>query len=182
MSDKAALRSILITARSALAIETRKQWNDAICKQIIAWWTQNQPKTIGVYWPIRGEPDLQPAYHDLAMRGVQLALPMVAGKNKPLSFLAWRPGDPLTKDAMGVSIPASPHIIAKTDALFIPCVGFNEAGFRLGYGGGFYDRTLSGSNRPLAIGVAYSCARADFDSEAHDIALNAIITEQSSFV
>jgi 5,10-methenyltetrahydrofolate synthetase len=64
--------------------------------------------------------------------------------------------------------------------VLLPCVGFNGQRMRLGYGGGFYDRTLAAVPRPLALGVAYSCARADFAGEAHDIALDAIFTEREA--
>jgi 5-formyltetrahydrofolate cyclo-ligase len=178
MNDKATLRRMLLAERAILNKETRTHWDDAICKGIMTWWQRRPSKTIGVYWPIRGEPDLHLVYRDLALRGVQLALPMVSDKDGPLRFLAWQPGDPLTKDAMGVSIPANTNSIVKPDVLLIPCVGFNAAGFRLGYGGGFYDRTLSEPNRPFTIGIAYSFGRVDFDNETHDIALDMILTEE----
>ncbi len=78
---------------------------------------------------------------------------------------------------MGVQVPAASSAEVAPELLLIPCVGFNQERFRLGYGGGFYDRTLAARPRPRAIGVAYECSRAEFSVEAHDIALDAVVTE-----
>ncbi len=158
----------------------RRQWDAAIGAQIIAWWTTHPVQSLGVYWPIRDEPDLRPAYAELANRGVKLALPVAAARDAPLSFAPWIPGDAMVKDALGVSIPASSVPSMQPEALLIPCVGFNAARIRLGYGGGFYDRTLAAAPRPLAIGIAYSYAAAEFDADPHDVGLDLIITETSA--
>jgi 5-formyltetrahydrofolate cyclo-ligase len=177
MPKKTALRHLLLASRRAISADLRHQWDAAIGNQVLAWWTAHPLLTLGVYWPIRGEPDLRPTYADLATRGVHLSLPVVAGKNLPLTFAAWAPGDALVKDAMGISIPAKIDVVIAPDALLIPCVGFNHSRMRLGYGGGFYDRTLAAAPRPLAIGIAYACALATFDADPHDIRLDRIITE-----
>lgn len=177
MSDKTALRRALLAARNALTTETRKQWDAAIGTQIMTWWNMHPVQTLGVYWPIRNEPDLRFVYDDLATRGVQLALPIVINKAAPLKFAAWTPGDPLVKDAMGVAIPATADAIIAPEALLIPCVGFNAMRMRLGYGGGFYDRTLAASPRPMTIGIGYACALATFHGAPHDVALDMIMTE-----
>lgn len=178
-SDKALLRRTLLANRQAIPPEVRQQWDAEISMRVIAWWQAHRTPTLGVYWPIRGEPDLHPAYVELTSRDVRLALPIVAGKDAPLRFIEWRPGDPLQKDAFGVAIPVSGAEI-RPHALLIPCVGFNERYYRLGYGGGFYDRTLAVPPRPRTIGVAYACARAAFDADAHDVPLDAILTESAS--
>jgi 5-formyltetrahydrofolate cyclo-ligase len=175
-SNKIALRRELLANRQAIAIEVRHEWNATLCAQLIAWSEMHPVRTLGVYWPIRGEPDLRSCYVELAARGIRMALPVVADRNAPLSFIEWKPGDALVKDAFGVAIPEAGTEV-KPDALLIPCVGFNEQRFRLGYGGGFYDRTLAVQPRPVAIGISYACARAAFDADAHDIALDAVITE-----
>lgn len=144
----------------------------------LAWWNANPVQALGVYWPIRCEPDLRAAYAELASRGVQLALPMVVARDAPLQYACWRPGELLVKDSMGVMVPKAVRVI-QPDALLVPCVGFNAGNIRLGYGGGFYDRTLAAKPRPLCAGIAYAASRCDFDSDAHDVALDAIITEQS---
>lgn len=178
--DKALLRPALLAARRAIAADSRRDWDLELGRRVIAWvasWRQAQPDgVLGVYWPIRGEPDLRPAYAELAASGVALALPIVVDNDSPLRFVAWTPGESMSKDSFGVAVPAS-DVSAMPSALLIPCVGFNRHKLRLGYGGGFYDRTLALAPRPQAIGIAYSCGLAEFEGAPHDIALDAIITE-----
>jgi 5-formyltetrahydrofolate cyclo-ligase len=178
--DKALLRRALLAMRQSIAAASRQDWDAELGRRLIAWatlWGNTHPASpLGVYWPIRGEPDLRPAYLELAARGMQLALPMVIGNASPLRFVSWSPGEAMVKDGFGVAIPAS-DVTATPLALLIPCVGFNRHRIRLGYGGGLYDRTLAPLPRPQAIGIAYSCGLAEFDGAAHDIALDAVITE-----
>jgi len=178
--DKALLRPALLASRRAIAADSRRDWDAELGRRVIAWvasWRQQQPDDVlGVYWPIRGEPDLRPAYAELSASGVRLALPLVVDNHSPLRFIAWTPGDSMVQDSFGVAVPAS-AVSAAPSALLIPCVGFNRDRLRLGYGGGFYDRTLALAPRPQTIGIAYSCALAAFDGDPHDIALDAVITE-----
>ncbi|HYD81230.1 MAG TPA: 5-formyltetrahydrofolate cyclo-ligase [Paucimonas sp.] len=180
MSDKAALRTELLAARNAMPKEARRKYDASIGEQVLAWWHARPVDVLGVYWPIRGEPDLRPAYEELFRLGVQLALPVVVADDAPLRFAAWAPGNAVVKDAMGVSIPAPPQRVVQPQALLIPCVGYSRERARLGYGGGFYDRTLAGAPRPFAVGIAYSCALADFERAAHDAVLDLVITEAAS--
>ncbi len=175
-SDKSALRRQLLANRQAIAAEVRREWDAAIGARLLALWETHRMPTLGVYWPIRGEPDLRPVYADLCERGVRLALPVVVENDAPLVFIAWRPGDAMSRDGFGVAVPAD-GIEVRPEALLIPCVGFNAQRFRLGYGGGFYDRTLATTPRPVAIGISYACAVTAFDADPHDIALDAVITE-----
>jgi 5,10-methenyltetrahydrofolate synthetase len=135
-----------------------------------------QDHTLGVYWPIRGEPDLRPFYASLAAAGVTLALPVMTGPGQPLQFARWDAGAPLVTDRWGIATPTT-MIPVRPAALLIPCVGFNATGHRLGYGGGFYDRTLALAPRPVAIGVAWDNARCDFAAAAHDMPMDVVITE-----
>lgn len=175
---KTRLREDLLRARRELAPADRSAAAGAIEKAVIAWWEARRPASLGVYWPIRSEPDLRPLYSALHARGVQLALPLVddSDTGQPLRFLAWTPGEALLEDRFGAAAPAS-GIALQPAALLIPCVGFNLQRVRLGYGGGFYDRLLAQTPRPLTLGVAYDCTEARFDGQAHDIALDAIVTE-----
>jgi len=162
---------------------TKKQRRHAdalIGEQVLAWQHAHSINILGVYWPIRSEPDLRPTYDELARLSVQLALPVVAEKNAPLRFAAWIPGDAVVKDMMGVSIPAPPQRIVQPQALLIPCVGFSPERVRLGYGGGFYDRTLAAESRSIAVGIAYDCTRAKFARAPHDAVLDLIITESAA--
>jgi 5,10-methenyltetrahydrofolate synthetase len=178
-SIKSGLRRQLLADRHAIAAEVRQAWDNAIGERLLAWWRANPAVTLGIYWPICDEPDLRPAYDELARQGVQLALPMVAERHAPLRFAAWKPGDVLVRDAHGVPVPQQASIPIHPDALLVPCVGFNTGRIRLGYGGGFYDRTLAVDPRPLAVGIAYASSLADFAGEPHDIPLDDVITECS---
>lgn len=173
------LRKQLLARRRAISAEERSQYDAALNRRVLAWWDSHPVTSLGVYWPIHGEPDLQAACLELARRGVQLALPVVINASAPLQFVKWAPGDVLVLDVMKVPVPAPPHRPIRPQALLIPCAGFTQQRTRLGYGGGFYDRTLAVTPRPLAIGIAYQCLAASFAADPHDIALDAIITESA---
>ncbi|WP_050476368.1 5-formyltetrahydrofolate cyclo-ligase [Herbaspirillum rhizosphaerae] len=175
-ADKSALRTRLLAARKAMTPAARAAAEASICTRLLAWLQTQQITSIGVYHPIRQEPDLHPVYNALSVQGVHLSLPIIRGKELPLEFVRWTPGEMLVKDAMGTSVPAQGAIV-QPQALLIPCLGFNAAKLRLGYGGGFYDRTLAQTPRPLAIGIAYADALVEFDGQAHDIALDLIIAD-----
>lgn len=174
---KADLRRFLLERRRAIPIETKERHDAAINATVLAWCARRAPQTMGVYWPIHGEPDLRPAYDELASRGIRLALPVVLRKNAPLVFAAWKPGDVLILTGLGVSAPQSEAEQVQPEVILAPCVGFDRRRFRIGYGGGFYDRTLAVAPRPAAIGIAYANALANFDADEYDIALDGIITE-----
>jgi 5,10-methenyltetrahydrofolate synthetase len=176
---KADLRKQLLAARRTIDSATRAAWDQAIGAQVVAWWKAAQPAALGVYWPLRDEPDLHAAYAELARLGARLLLPVVVQKDAALEFAEWRIGEEMVKDAMGVAVPADLRLQdAYPPALLVPCLGFNPLGYRLGYGGGFYDRTLARhAPRPQTLGIAYQCLQVQFDSDGHDVALDRIITE-----
>ena len=176
-SDKLALRQTLIGVRAAIDPARKAECDAAIGEHLVAWWRAQRVSTLGVYWPLRGEADLSVAYAELAQAGVRLALPVVLTRDAALGFADWRPGEAMVKDAMGVAVPADLRMVALPPALLVPCLGFNQDGFRLGYGGGYYDRTLEHLPRPITLGIAYACQATQFASAAHDVALDRIITE-----
>lgn len=178
-SEKSLLRLQLLAARKVMTPAAKMATETAICARLLAWLRQHPVASLGVYYPIRQEPELYPVYSALNTQGVHLSLPIIRGNDLPLEFVRWTPGEMLVKDAMGTSAPPHGETV-QPHALLIPCLGFNAARVRLGYGGGFYDRTLAPSPRPLAIGVAYANARVDFAAHMHDIALDLIITETIS--
>jgi len=174
---KTALRKALRTTRGALDPAIKVQWDAHIGAQVVSWWRLRQVGAIGVYWPLSGEPDLRAAYAELAKAGVRLALPVVMERDAPLAFTEWTPGEPMIRDQMGVQVPATLRFIARPPALLIPCLGFNGENYRLGYGGGYYDRTLEASPRPHTLGIAYSNQQAVFSHGPHDVPLDVIVTE-----
>lgn len=177
---KRALRAALKASRRELAAETRVQWDAHIGAQVVAWWRRRQPSVLAVYWPLFGEPDLRAAYAELVQAGAQLALPVVVARDEPLAFAAWTPGEPMVTDGMGIAIPGDLHFVERPPALLIPCLGFNSEGYRVGYGGGFYDRTLAAVPRPSTLGIAYSCQETTFGHDAHDVPLDVILTEATN--
>jgi 5-formyltetrahydrofolate cyclo-ligase len=176
---KAALRKALKTARRGLDPAVKVQWDAHIGAQVVTWWRLRQMDTVGVYWPLAGEPDLRAAYAELALAGVRLALPVVMERDAPLAFTEWQLDEPMLVDEMGVAVPATLRFVERPPALLIPCLGFNAEGYRLGYGGGYYDRTLELVPRPLTLGIAYSNQEARFGHAAHDVPLDVIVTERS---
>lgn len=177
MNEKQRLRKELLAARKAMPPE-EKAWRDAaIGRHLLDWLDAHPVKSMGVYWPHAGEPDLTPVYPELVARGVTLALPVVVKRDAPLVFYAWRPGEALVKDAHGVMAPVGRDRPVEPELLLLPCVGFNEAGYRLGYGGGYYDRTLLVMPTSYALGIAYLVGRNEFMPNAHDIKMNAVLTD-----
>ncbi|MGF6272119.1 5-formyltetrahydrofolate cyclo-ligase [Massilia sp. UYP11] len=176
--DKALLRNTLKALRRAIDPATKHAWDDRIGAQVLAWWQAHPHDTLAVYWPLAGEPDLRPAYAQLAQAGVRLALPVVIERDAPLGFTEWIPGEPTVTDRLGVAVPSALRMIARPPALLVPCLGFNARGYRVGYGGGFYDRTLAPAPRPATVGIAYACQLVAFDGDAHDVPLDSVITEE----
>ncbi len=176
-SDKDLLRRSLAVLRAGIHPALKAQWDAAIGAQLLAWWRTQPVPALGVYWPLRGEADLSLAYAELARSGVRLALPVVLARDAPLGFADWTIGEAMVKDEMGVAVPADLRLVQRPPALLVPCLGFNAEGYRLGYGGGYYDRTLAAPPRPLTLGIAYECLAAQFASAPHDVALDKIITE-----
>lgn len=175
---KEELRRALLAMRRTLDRATRAGWDHAIGAQVLAWWQAAQPAALGVYWPLRDEPDLHAAYAELARLGARLLLPVVVARDTALEFAAWSPGEAMVKDAMGVAVPAALRLQPYPPALLVPCLGYSAAGYRLGYGGGYYDRTLARYQpRPQTLGIAYRCQQVPFDGDAHDVALDRIVTE-----
>ncbi len=108
----------------------------------------------------------------------KIGLPVVDKVHKTLTFYAWYPGCPMEEDAYDIPKPKDTEIVVPT-LLFVPCLGFGPGGYRLGYGGGFYDRTLASLHpKPVTVGLAYSRAHVSyFEPEPHDVPLAAILTE-----
>lgn len=175
--NRSALRRYLLDCRRQLDAAVRQQWDAQIADHLMAWCRQEKPASLAVYWPIQAEPDLRSCYAAIAGMGIQLALPWVSAKEAPLRFLAWCEGDAMLTDDYGIPLPAQRNHLVTPAALLIPCVGFNTARYRLGYGGGYYDRTLPGLPDAVSLGIAYQCACADFAPGEHDIPMTQIMTE-----
>jgi len=141
--------------------------------------------TISGFWPIGGEIDLVPLLRALAARGHEIALPVVAGRGRPLLFRAWRDGDEMSEGPWGIREPLESAPEVAPQVLLVPLLAFDRAGYRLGYGGGFYDRSLEGlrSRGPVtAVGVAWAGQEVPaVPHDAHDQPLDWMLTERECF-
>jgi len=170
-------RSALIAERVALSAEERNKASHAVAELVRAHVPELARATIGFYWPFRAEIDLRPLVRACIAQGARAALPVVVEKRAPLEFRSWRPGIKMEAGVWNIPVPADRHL-AVPDVVLSPLVGFDPAGFRLGYGGGFYDRTLAAMRpRPLVIGVGHDHgALATIHPRWHDIPMDAIVT------
>lgn len=131
-----------------------------------------------MYWPIHDEPDLRPAMRDWHDAGLVIALPRVIARDSPLGFGVWHPDEPLESGPFGTRHPATVVPDLCPDLIVIPCLGFDARCYRLGYGGGFYDRTLARLPGSRSAGVAYdACEVTGFDAHSHDLPLDWVVTE-----
>jgi 5-formyltetrahydrofolate cyclo-ligase len=176
-----AQRARLIELRRALPLAERARLGEAIAEKLLAAPELFvAPRRLGFYWPIRGEPDMRPFVRALLERGYEAALPVVVAKNAPVEFHRWTPSTRLTRQSVwGIPVPAEREPV-RPDVLLIPLVGMDDACYRLGYGGGYYDRTLASlSPRPLAVGVGYELGRlSSIYPQAHDIPMDVVVTEE----
>ena len=182
--DKTALRRALVEQR--LNLPDRLDRADLLQQVMRIWLIHRPDAVIGAYWPIKGEFDPLPALHrwkeDGELQGDsqlrRIGLPVVNKQHKTLTFRAWYPGCPMEEDAYGIPKPKDTELIVPT-LLFVPCVGYGPGGYRLGYGGGFYDRTLATlAPRPTTVGLGYTHGYIDeFEPEAHDLPLDAILND-----
>jgi len=134
---------------------------------------------VAVYWPLKGEPDLTRWMRRMVGEGVRIALPVVIEKKKPLIFREWRPGMAMVPGIWNIPVPAEGPAVLPTVAV-APLVGFDENLYRLGHGGGYYDRTLASLDpRPMVIGVGYDVTRlGSIQPQPHDIPMNRIVTDE----
>lgn len=171
-------RTELLAARIAVPVPQRRQWGQIVTQQLATYFPMLQGMVVGGYWPFRGEFDPRFLMRQLRRGGARLALPVVVSKNAPLQFREWWPGAPTVKAALGLPMPDGTDLLVP-QALLIPPVGFDEQGYRLGYGGGYFDRTLAAMHpQPLKIGVGFELSRLPtIHPQAHDVAMDFIVTE-----
>ena len=154
-------------------------------QEVLRVWLVTRPETsIGAYWPIKGEFDAMPALFRWTEGEPYrlIGLPVIDRETKQLDFHVWYPGCPMEDDAYGIPKPKGTDSF-EPELLLVPCVGFGDDGVRLGYGGGFYDRTLAALHpRPLAIGVGFELGRlSSFEAATHDQRKDVVVTEAGVF-
>ncbi|TGV26081.1 5-formyltetrahydrofolate cyclo-ligase [Mesorhizobium sp. M4B.F.Ca.ET.143.01.1.1] len=171
-------RERLIAARLAVSADARAAMSTRIAEGLDALVGDIGGRMVSLYWPFRGEPDLRPWMASINERGGRTALPVVIEKGQPLVFRAYRPGDRLEKGVWNIPIPAEGDPVLP-DIVISPIVGIDPGKYRLGYGGGFFDRTLAAMPfRPLVIGVGYELQRIPtIYPQPHDIPMSEVVTE-----
>lgn len=164
IEDKRTLRSAMLAWRGGLDEAERRAAADGL----LATWRHEQPveapAIVSGFWPIKDELDIRPLLIELINQGCQVVLPVVQGKGQPLLFRAWRPGDALEAGVFGTLQPSARRETLEPQVLIVPLLACDREGWRLGYGGGFYDRTLAGlrsRRRVTAIGVGFDAQLVD---------------------
>jgi 5-formyltetrahydrofolate cyclo-ligase len=178
-----AQRETLIAQRLSIPRDERARRDEAITARLRHLLPAPEgQRSIGVYWPFKGEYDPRPLMRSLHDLGVRLALPVVVERARPLVFREWWPGIRMVPGIWGIPVPAEGDAVLP-DALLAPLVGFDARGHRLGYGGGYYDRTLAAlPERPLVIGVGFEPSGMEtIHPQPHDIPMDLIVTERRTF-
>lgn len=176
-------RTRLLDERRALSVAVRETAAQAIALQLDHLLARRfgsvKGLTISAWWPIKAELDLRFWLAGLADRGARGALPLVIQRAAPLAFRVWTPGTRMERGFWNIPVPAEgPDVVP--DVTLSPVVGWDGEGYRLGYGGGYFDRTLAAlSPRPFAIGVGLHAAQIPtIFPQPHDIAMDVIVTER----
>ncbi len=174
-----AQRSELLARRAAVPRAQHQAWTAAMTDLLVAGFPMLRQMTISFYWPFQGEFDPRYAIRRFRESGAVAALPVVIEKRAPLQFREWWPGVVTSKGVFDLPVPEGTRIVVP-QALLIPPVAFDARGYRLGYGGGYFDRTLAAMTpQPLKIGVAFEMSKLEtIHPQSYDIPLDFIVTER----
>lgn len=171
-------RAELIARRADARGAERTRWNSSITEYLVGGFEIPPEAIVGFCWPYKGEFDARFAVRRWRDQGALAALPEVVRSKEPLQFRLWRPGVAMRPGVYDIPVPEGTPIV-EPDIAVVPMNGFDARGFRLGYGGGFFDRTLAAlERRVVAIGVAYEMLRMDtIHPQAHDLPMDFVVTE-----
>lgn len=170
--------------RQAIGVEARRAAGAALADHLrdllAARFGSLRGRVFSAYWPIKGEPDLRPLMAELHAAGARVALPLVEVRHAPLTFRRWTPEMRLVRGDWDIPVPSRDAEAVVPDVALAPLVGWDRSGYRLGYGGGYFDRTLASlSPRPFVIGIGLQAAEvATIFPQPHDVCLDAIVTEE----
>lgn len=176
--DRKALRAFLLQKRTSLDAREYAHLNTIVSHAIKAYFGFLTHTGIGLYWPYKNEFDIGATMAWLHQAGNTVSLPRVDKSKQPLVFMRWWPGVRMKQGKLGIPFPLGP--IELPEILFIPLVGFDARGYRLGYGGGYYDITLHArAQMPIRIGVGFELGRVKtIQPEPHDIPMEFLVTEK----
>jgi 5-formyltetrahydrofolate cyclo-ligase len=171
-------RERLLALRTAVPAAERQRWGAAIEARLRQVLTELVDGPLGVYWPFRAEFDPRPLIEWAIAQGRVVALPVVVDKRGPLEYRAWRPGEALVDGVWNIPVPEKREVVIPRVVL-APLVGFDEICYRLGYGGGYFDRTLAALDpRPVAIGVGFELSSIEtIHPQPFDVPMQMIVTE-----
>lgn len=177
--EKARLRLRAFEQRGAVAQADRADMAKIAANHFLEGVPLNATDIVALYWPIRDEIDCKPLLTALVDSGQPVALPVVLGDEEPLELRLWEEGQPLYPSGFGTLAPAETAPVVEPDVVVIPLLAFDKHGTRLGYGKGYYDRTLAKlSKKPLLVGYAFAGQELDFiPRESHDMPLDILVTE-----
>ena len=177
-----ARRAELVERRSGTPADERGAWNARITENLIRGFEIPGEAVVGFCWPYKGEFDARFAVRRWREQGALAALPEVVRNKAPLQFRLWQPGVPMRPGVYDIPVPDGTEIV-EPDVAIVPMNGFDARGFRLGYGGGFFDRTLAAlERRVVAIGVSYEMLRMEtIHPQPYDIAMDFVVTEQGIY-
>ncbi|MBV8090501.1 MAG: 5-formyltetrahydrofolate cyclo-ligase [Alphaproteobacteria bacterium] len=171
-------RQRLLAMRTAVPPPQRRLWGQEIENRLRELLSEQPSVILGAYWPFQAEFDPRPLVDWLIASGCSVALPAVVDKKGPLEYRAWRPGDKLVDGVWNIPVPERRDIV-RPQAVLAPLVGFDRDCYRLGYGGGYFDRTLATlSPQPLAIGVGFELSLIEtIYPQDFDVPMDLIVTE-----
>jgi 5-formyltetrahydrofolate cyclo-ligase len=171
-------RQRLLAMRTAVPQPQRRHWSQEIETRLRTLLSEGPSIILGVYWPFQAEFDPRPFIDWVIAAGSSVALPVVVDEKGPLEYRSWQPGDKLVDGVWNIPIPERRDIVTP-QAVLAPLVGFDSECYRLGYGGGYFDRTLAAlSPRPLAIGVGFELSLIEtIYPQVFDMPMDLIVTE-----
>jgi len=180
--SKRLLRAEALARRRAAHLSGAAAASESVLRLFIGEMAPAPDAVVAGYWPMGDELDVRPLLERLAADGRAVALPVVAAKGQPLEFRRWRPGDLLEAGAHGTRHPLAAAAAVEPDLVLVPLLAFDDGGWRLGYGGGYYDRTLAllRARKPVvAVGVGYAAQRvAAVPRDGRDQRLDWMMTER----
>ena len=174
-----ARRAELVARRSGTPADQRAAWNARITENLVGGFGIPPEAVVGFCWPYKGEFDARFAVRKWREQGALAALPEVVQSKAPMQFRLWRPGVPMRPGVYDIPVPDGTEVV-EPDLAVVPMNGFDARGYRLGYGGGFFDRTLAAlERRVVAIGVSYEILRMEtIHPQPYDIAMDFVVTEE----